>query len=116
MSQFLSDKKLQQTILEHCGVTIERQLLRTFLERSYGTGGQLHSIAIHDKAMKAVRDSAYDEEVAKAKPVYAKLIKMFFDTPGTIGNLLSLLFKKLAFLCLILLPGDYYFAYNGIAR
>ena len=85
--------KLQQTILEHCGITIALQPLRTFLDRAYGQGGRLHSIAIHDKAMKAVRDSAYDEEVARAKPVYAKLIKMFFDTPGTIGNLLSLLSK-----------------------
>ena len=88
--------KLQQTILEHCGVTIAQQPLRTFLDRPYGKGGRLHSVAIHDKAMKAVRDSAYDGEVAMAKPIYDKLIQMFFDTPGTIVNLISILSKKFA--------------------
>ena len=71
--------KLQKTIQEHCGATIAQQPLRTFLERAYGKGGRLHSVAIHDKAMKAVRDSAYDDEVALAKPIYDKLLKMFFN-------------------------------------
>ena len=64
-------RKLQQTIQEHCGVTVGRNYLETFLQRAYGKNGRLHSIAVHDKAMKAVRDSAYDDEVAMAKPIYA---------------------------------------------
>ena len=69
--------KLQQTIREHCGVTIAQKPLRTFLDRSYGKGGKLHSMAVHGEAMKAVRDSAYDHEVATAKPIYDTLFKLF---------------------------------------
>ena len=46
--------------------------------------------------MKAVRDSAYDDEVAKAKPIYDKLLKMLFETPGTIADLIAMLSKKFA--------------------
>ena len=46
--------------------------------------------------MKAVRDSAYDVEVAMAKPVYDKLLKLFLSTPGTIANLMSILSTKFA--------------------
>ena len=90
------DRKLQQTIQEHCGVTVGRHYLETFLQRAYGKNGRLHSIAVHDKAMKAVRDSAYDDEVAMAKPIYDKLLKMFFSTPGTVVDLMSMLSKKFA--------------------
>ena len=34
------EDKLQQTILEHCGVTIGTDPLRTFLQRAYGQGGR----------------------------------------------------------------------------
>ena len=47
------------------------------MQRAYGKGGRLHSIAIHDKAINAVRDSAYADEVAMAKPIYDKLLRMF---------------------------------------
>ena len=79
-------RKLQETVQEHCGVTIGDMALKTFLERTYGKGGRLESIAIHDKAMKAVRDSAYDDEVAMAKPVYDKLLKLFLKVKTKFGE------------------------------
>ena len=36
-----------------------------------------NSTAIHDKAMKAVRDSAYDDEVAAARPIYTVTFPLF---------------------------------------
>ena len=89
-------RKLQQTIEEHCGITIGRNYLETFLERAYGKNGRLHSIAMHDKAMKAVRDSAYDNEVEAARPIYDKLLKLFADAPLTIATLMGTLSQKFA--------------------
>ena len=78
-------EKLQESILEHGGVTVAPQPLRTCLDGAYAQGGKLHTTAIHDKALKAVRDSAYDHEVAMAKPIYETLLKLFLETPGALS-------------------------------
>ena len=64
--------------------------LETFLDKAYGKSGRLESVAIHDKALKAVRDSAYDHEVDTVRPMYDKLLKLSTDTPMTIANLTSI--------------------------
>jgi len=86
--------KLQETIQEHCGVTIGHQPLETFLEGAYQSGGKFHSLRIHDKAMQAVRDSGYDEELAKAQAIYAYLRSSFLAAPLTMAGLTAALLKK----------------------
>ena len=44
--------------------------------------------------MKAICDSAYDKEVAAAKPVYLELRKVFVDSICTVANLVSILSKQ----------------------
>ena len=65
-----------------------------FLNRSYGAGCRLHSVAIHDKAMKAVRDSAYDDQVPMARPIYEKLRQCFQGAHATIAGSISTLSKS----------------------
>ena len=83
--------KLQHTINDRLGVSIPYRPLRTFLDQCYGKGGRLAGYYIHQKAMKAVRDSGYDEEVARAKPIYDELLQLFTVATCTIAQLLSML-------------------------
>ena len=45
--------KLQQSIQQHCGITIGHQPLQTFLDRAYGKGGKLASVAVSYTHLRA---------------------------------------------------------------